>query len=112
MRFSRLLTVKFTTAVLALAALTTLAAAQQTAVQQNYQNGRSYFPNPLAPYTPRHVPPPNFSNSPRIDTVMKNGQLMLSLDDAIALALEDNLDIGIARYNLPISDTDILPAKS
>jgi outer membrane protein TolC len=79
---------------------------------QNYQKGQSYFPNPLAPYSPRHVAPPNMANSPRIDTLMKNGQLMLSLDDAIALSLENNLDIAIARYNLPISDTDILRAKS
>src|SRR5581483_7772924 len=43
---------------------------------------------------------------------MQNGKLMLSLDDAIALALEDNLDIAIARYNLPIADTDILRAKA
>jgi outer membrane protein TolC len=37
---------------------------------------------------------------------------MLSLDDAIALALENNLDLVIARYNLPIADTDILRTKS
>ena len=113
MSFSRLVRAKSLIAVLAAAAvLSPLATAQQTAVQQNYQNGRSYFPNPIAPYSPRHVAPPNFSNSPRIDTLMRNGQIMLSLDDAIALGLEDNLDIAIARYNLPISDTDVLRAKS
>ena len=37
---------------------------------------------------------------------------MLSLDDAIALALENNLDIAIARYNLNIADVDILRAKA
>jgi len=111
MRFPRLVTAKSVTAVLAVAALASLAAGQTT-VQQNYQNGRSYFPNPVAPYSPRHVAAPNFSNSPRIDTLMKNGELMLSLDDAIAMALENNLDIAIARYNLPISDTDVLRAKS
>jgi outer membrane protein len=114
MSFSRLVTVKSITAALVIAVLTSLAAAQQTGVQQNYnyQNGRSYLPNPLAPYSPRHVAPPNFANSPRIDTLMKNGQLTLSLDDAIAMSLENNLDIAIARYNLPISDTDVLRAKS
>ena len=109
MRLPRLITAITAVAVIL---LPSLAAAQQATVQQNYQNGRSYLPNPLAPYSPRHVAPPNFANSARIDTLMKNGQLMLSLDDAIALALEDNLDIAIARYNLPISDTDILRAKS
>ena len=111
MRFSRLVIAKSTILLLVIAFLPSLASAQQV-VQQNYQNGRSYFPNPLAPYSPQHVPPPNFANSSRIDQLMRNGQLMLSLDDAIAMGLENNLDIAIARYNLPISDTDILRAKS
>ena len=51
-------------------------------------------------------------NSPRIDQLIKNGKLMLSLDDAITLALENNLDLAIARYNLDIADTDILRTKS
>jgi outer membrane protein TolC len=37
---------------------------------------------------------------------------MLSLNDAIALTLENNLDIGIARYNLNIADTDVLRTKA
>ncbi len=43
---------------------------------------------------------------------MHDGKLYLSLDDAIALALENNLDIAIARYNLNIADTDILRARA
>src|SRR5262247_3777474 len=78
----------------------------------DYSKPRSHFPNPFAPYMPRHVEPPNLSNTPRIDQLMQNGKLMLSLPDAIALALENNLDIAIARYNLPIADTDILRAKA
>ncbi|MGE5204547.1 MAG: TolC family protein [Chlamydiota bacterium] len=109
MVFLRPFTAKSLTAVLLLTALCALAGAQKV---QSYQNGQSYFPNPLAPYSPRKVAPPNLANSPRIDTLMRNGQVMLSLDDAIALGLENNLDIAIARYNLPISDTDILRAKS
>jgi outer membrane protein len=114
MRVSRSVTIKFLIALLAVAVLASPVAAQQAPVQQNYnyQNGRPSFPNPLAPYRPAHVAPPNFANSARIDTIMRNGQLMLSLDDAIAMALENNLDIAIARYNLPISDTDVLRAKS
>src|SRR5207245_5376057 len=55
---------------------------------------------------------PSLSNTPRIDQLLQNGKLMLSMDDAIALALENNLDIAIARYNLNIADTDILLANS
>ena len=43
---------------------------------------------------------------------MHDGKLMLSMDDAVALALENNLDIAIARYNLNIADTDVLRAKA
>jgi outer membrane protein len=78
----------------------------------DYSKPRSHFPNPFAPYMPRHVEPPNLSNTPRIDQLMQNGKLMLSLPDAIALALENNLDIAIARYNLPIADTDIMLANA
>jgi outer membrane protein len=78
----------------------------------NYSQPASHFPNPLNPYTPRQVAPPNLSNTARIDSLMHDGKLYLSLDDSIALALENNLDIAIARYNLNIADTDVLRAKS
>jgi len=79
---------------------------------QNFDKPAGYFPNPIAPYKPRYLPPPNLSNTPRIEQLMVNGKLMLSVDDAVALALENNLDIGIARYNLNIADTDVLRAKA
>jgi outer membrane protein len=79
---------------------------------QDYSKTRSYFPNPLAPYSSQHLPPPNLSNTPRIEQLMQNGKLMLSIEDAVTLALENNLDIGIARYNLNIADTDVLRAKA
>ncbi|MFZ0733107.1 MAG: TolC family protein [Candidatus Sulfotelmatobacter sp.] len=78
----------------------------------DYAKPASSFPNVLAPYTPRHVAPPNLANTARIDTLMHDGKLYLSLDDAIALALENNLDIAISRYNLNIADTDVLRAKA
>ena len=55
---------------------------------------------------------PNVGNSPRIDSLMREGKIYLSIDDAIALTLENNLDLDIARYNLNIADTDYLRAKS
>ena len=79
---------------------------------RDYSKPRRSFPNFLAPYSPSHVPPPNLANTSRIDQLMQNGKLMLSMDDAIALALENNLDIAIQRYNLNIADTDILLASS
>ena len=78
----------------------------------NYSEPVSHFPNPIGPYTPRRVAPPNLANTARIDQLMHDGKLYLSLNDAIALALENNLDIAIARYTLNIADTDILRAKA
>ena len=63
--------------------------------------------NPFDAYAPSQVPEPNLQNSSRIDRLIRDGKLYISLQDAIALALENNLDLAIARYNLPIADTDI-----
>jgi outer membrane protein len=78
----------------------------------DYTKPASHFPNPTAPYKPRQVAPPNLANTARIDSLMHEGKLYLSLNDAIALALENNLDVAIARYNLNIADTDVLRAKA
>jgi outer membrane protein len=87
---------------------TSPSAPAKSAFQVDYSKPASHFPNPIAPYLQRLVPAPNLTNTPRIDQLMKEGKLMLSMNDAIALALENNLDIAIARYNRDIADTDIL----
>lgn len=68
--------------------------------------------NPLNAYAPDTVPEPVLTNSPRIDQLVREGKLYISLKDAIYLALEDNLDLAIARYNLPIANTDILRTEA
>jgi len=78
----------------------------------DYSQPVSHFPNPIGPYKPRYLAAPNLANTARIDQLMHDGKLYLSLNDAIALALENNLDIAIARYNLNIADTDVLRAKA
>jgi outer membrane protein len=78
----------------------------------DYSKPVKLLPNPFARYIPREVPPPVFTNAPRIPELVQNGKIMLSLNDAIAIALVDNMDVAIARYNLPIADTDILRTKA
>jgi outer membrane protein TolC len=68
--------------------------------------------NPLRAYHPTWVPQPNLANSPRIDALVKDGVLELSLKDAISLSLENNLDIAIARYNIPIAAADVLRTQA
>jgi outer membrane protein TolC len=63
--------------------------------------------NPLDVYRGTAVPPPSMANSARLSSLVRDGKIYLSLRDAIDLALENNLDLVIARYNLPIAQTDI-----
>src|SRR5271157_2313470 len=79
---------------------------------QDYSKTQSPFPNVLAPYKVRNVPPPNLTNSARIDQLVRDGKMYLSINDAVAMALENNLDIVVQRYNLSIADTDLLLTKS
>ena len=68
--------------------------------------------NPLAPYRPATAPELNMSNSPRMENIIRDGKIYLSLKDAIAVAIENNLDLAYFRYNFPIAQTDILRTKS
>jgi outer membrane protein TolC len=68
--------------------------------------------NPLSPYIGTDVPASPMANSPRLNQLVREGKLYISLQDAISLALENNLDLAIARYNLPIADTDVLRTKA
>jgi len=77
----------------------------------NFSTGRPWTQT-LFGQKPIAVAPLQLSNSQRVMSLLRGGKLYVSLDDAIALALENNLDIAIQRYNLPIADTDILRAKA
>jgi outer membrane protein TolC len=68
--------------------------------------------NPFDAYRGKTAPPPSLANSVRLDALVRNGKLYLSLRDAIDLALENNLDLVIARYNLPIAQMDILRTQA
>jgi outer membrane protein len=68
--------------------------------------------NPINWYRPTSLGKASFANSVRLTDLVKDGKIYLSLSDAIAIALENNYDIAIARYDLDIADTDILRTKS
>src|ERR1700688_273097 len=84
----------------------------QAVHEEDYSKARSSFPRILQPYLPKELAQPDFANSPRIDSLIHDGKIYLSIDDAVALTLENNLDIDIARYNLNIAAADYLRAKS
>lgn len=64
------------------------------------------------PYRARVVPPVNVSNSSRLDSLLRAGNLYLSLRDAIALAVENNLDVEIQRYEFSLAEADLLRART
>jgi len=92
------------------AATTAPAASPQTGIAVRFEMPKSH--NPISAYSPDYVPEPLLANSPRLDRLVREGQLYLSLKDAIDLALENNLDLAIARYNLPIANTDVLRTQA
>jgi outer membrane protein len=78
----------------------------------DYSNGPSWFPNFISPYKPIKMPETMLTNSPRLDQLVQDGKLMLSLEDAISIALENNLDISVQRFTPWIAQTDLLRAKA
>ncbi len=68
--------------------------------------------SPINWYRPTTIGEASFANSVRLTNLVKDGKIYLSLSDAIALAIENNYDIAISRYDLDIADTDILRAKT
>jgi outer membrane protein TolC len=78
----------------------------------SYRHAPRAFPNLFNPY--RQVPIPAFgvTNSPRIDQLIHDGKLEITLQDAVELALENSLDIAVARYNPWFGDTDIMATES
>jgi outer membrane protein len=78
----------------------------------DYTKPKSHLWNPIAPYTATNVPSTLLVNTDRLKSLLQDGKIYLSLADAVALALENNYDIAIARINLDIADTDILRAKA
>ena len=79
---------------------------------KDYTHHHSFLPNPLDLYRPTDVPVSRLGNTPRLDSLVRDGKIYLSLSDAVLLALENNFDIAIARINLDIADTDILRSKA
>jgi outer membrane protein len=71
-----------------------------------------WFPHSVRAYIPRSVPQPILENSVKLDQMIQQGKLSMSLEDAIQLAIQNNLDIGVQRYVTWIADTNLLRAKS
>jgi outer membrane protein len=78
----------------------------------NFTHGPRAFPTLIAPYKPISIDQPDLVNSPRIDQLIHDGKLQITLQDAVELALENSLDIAVQRYYPWLADTDILKTKA
>ena len=63
------------------------------------------------PYVPPPMAPVDLTNTALIRSLLRAGNIYLSLSDAVALAIQNNLDIELERYTLPAADTEVLRAK-
>jgi outer membrane protein TolC len=91
--------------------LAPFAAAQTPTVQPQVDMGGP-FSGLIKPYQSKQVAPINLSNSNRLEQLLRAGIIYLSLQDAIALALENNLDIEIQRYTRPTAEAGLLRAEA
>src|SRR5712691_7771385 len=84
--------------------------AQTAGVVTEQQQG--FLSRITSPYRRHEVGAVNLSNSNRLDSLVRAGILYLSLQDTIALALENNLDIELQRYGAQIADASLLRARA
>ena len=80
--------------------------------KHNFSRAPKAFPNLIAQFKPIHIEAPNLNNSPRLDQLIHDNKLEISLQEAVEFALENNIDIVVQRYYPWIADTGILKAKS
>jgi outer membrane protein TolC len=78
----------------------------------DYSRPPKAFPNITNPYRQQFVDPGVLTNSPRLEQLIHDGKLPLSLQDAIALALENSMDIVVQRYSPWIADVSLLKARA
>ncbi|HXY00030.1 MAG TPA: TolC family protein [Candidatus Limnocylindrales bacterium] len=80
--------------------------------KHDYTHARSAFPRFWLPYEMMPIAPGVLANAPRLEQLIHDGKLELSLQDAIALALENSMDIVVTRYNPWIADVSLLKTKA
>jgi len=80
--------------------------------KHDFSRGPRAFPNFIKSYESIKVDAPVLTNSPRLEQLIHDGKLQLSLQDAVELALENSLDIAVQRYYPWIADTDILKTSA
>jgi outer membrane protein len=88
--------------------LLAVTAAGQNAIRIDPAPGSdARFGRYISPYRARSVPPVNLKNSSRLEALIRSGNLYLSAQDVVALAIENNIDIEVQRYG-PLLAREVL----
>ncbi len=91
---------------------TMLVAGAPAAENAARRNSGGFFSGFTRPYRAQEIPPVDLTNSSRLESLLRAGRIYLSLQDAVALALENNLDIAVQRYSPMIADAALLRAQA
>ncbi len=78
----------------------------------DYSIGKSGWPPFMGIFDAPEVPDISLSNSGRLESLLHDAKLYVSLADALALAIENNLDIAWSRYGPQNAANDLMRAKS
>ena len=90
-----------------------VSAAAQTGIGvQNPKPVRFGLTPLIRPYQASYIPPVRLANSPRLESLIRAGSLYLTVEDVVALAIENNTDIEVQRYAPLIANEVLLRAKS
>jgi len=87
-------------------------APEGNAFVRDYSKGPNWFGHFTSPYRQQPIPSLSLENSPRLRDLIHDGKLEISMADALALAIENNLDISVERQVVPMSQTDVLRASA
>jgi len=79
---------------------------------QDFSRSPAWFPMFYRPYQEQAMPPMTLENSPRLRDLLRDGRIELSLAAALALAVENNLDIAVQRFVRPMAQADVLRTRS
>lgn len=86
--------------------------APQPRVSASPQSGfRSPAGWPLSVFRAPKVPFSSNQNSGQVDILIHDGKMSLTLEDAIALAIQNNYDVELERYDRWFAQTEILRSK-
>jgi outer membrane protein len=79
---------------------------------QAQESGTGFWHKLSEPYRAPEVPVNRYQDTARLKSLLREGRLYLSLDDAIALAIENNLDVAVQRYLPVFARADVLRTES